>query len=82
MPPLPPPPYMDKLRGLVTGDGFDFDYQGIDPMSGVLKLRLYAAGETCAACVTTREWLEELTLSTARKFNPSIRRVVIQDDRP
>lgn len=80
---MPPsePPYMEKLRALIRGDGLDFEYLGVDPMQGVLKLRLFASGRVCASCVTTREWWEELALGTVRKVNPAIRKVAIDDQR-
>lgn len=78
---LPEPPYMDKLRALIKGDGLDFEYLGADPLMGVLRLRLFTAGEVCASCVTTKEWWEELALGTVKRVNPSIRKVAIQDER-
>lgn len=76
------PAFMGQIRDLVKGDGLDLEFQRLDPMTGTLKLRLFAGPDICAMCVMSAELLEELALPIAKKTNASIRRVDIQDDRP
>jgi Fe-S cluster biogenesis protein NfuA len=76
------PLFMNDLRALVQGDGLDLEYLGTDSMAGTLKLRLTEGPNPCAACVMSRELLEDIALTTVQKTDPRIRKVLVRDERP
>ncbi|ALR19727.1 hypothetical protein [Sphingobium baderi] len=70
------------LRPLINGDGLDLEVRRFDPMSGTLNLRLFDGKDPCTVCRMSADLLAEIALPIARKVDPRVRRITIEDDRP
>lgn len=72
---------VDDIRGLVGGDGADFELIGLDESERTVSLRLVLDGVDCHECVMPRSLLEDIAGDMLRRRFPEMAGLVIDDPR-